>query len=138
MSEAKSFILCTSSFFSVWSNLNVRLVHCITVEKDKQTKHTKSTAALNMEGQQMAAWLICSLFETVHIRSCLLNPTLEAWSGSQHQKMIRFQPGSLLRGRRRLIPKTINRYLCDRYIIGRHLFDRYLNGRQFFLSNIIN
>ena len=71
MSEAKSFILLctgsflsvfilyTGSFFSVWSNLNVRLVHCITVEKDKQTKHTKSTAALNMEGQQMAAWLIC-------------------------------------------------------------------------------
>ena len=34
MSEAKSFILCTSSFFSVWSNLNVRLVH-ITVEKEQ-------------------------------------------------------------------------------------------------------
>ena len=36
MSKAKSFILCISSFFSVWSNFKVRLVHCITVEKDKQ------------------------------------------------------------------------------------------------------
>ena len=76
--------------------------------------------------------LICSLFETVHIRSCLLNPTLEAWSGSQHQKMIRFQPGSLLRGRRRLIPKTINRYLCDRYmLVGILLTDILMDGISF-------